>query len=98
MDIKADFSDVESFFQEGEWEVEKTMIDVGAEAVEYAKKNGSYQDHTYNLRQSNDYDVTKEELTLKNEADYASFVESKGFEVLSGAALYAEKRLREEIQ
>ena len=30
--------------------------------------------------------------------EYASFVESKGYEVLSGAALYAEKRLKEEIK
>ena len=37
-------------------------------------------------------------MTLKNEAEYASFVESKGFDVLSSAALYAEKRLKEEFE
>ena len=67
MDVDFDFSDVDSFFNEGEWEVEKKMIDVGDE-------------------------------TLKNEAEYASFVESKGFDVLSSAALYAEKRLKEEFE
>ena len=95
MDVDFDFSDVDSFFDEGEWEVEKKMIDVGDEAVKYAEEHGDYQDHTLTLRTSNDYDVDKDGLTLKNEAEYASFVESKGFDVLSSAALYAEKRLIE---
>ena len=38
MDVDFDFSDVDSFFDEGEWEVEKKMIDVGDEAVKYAEK------------------------------------------------------------
>jgi hypothetical protein len=50
------------------------------------------------LRTSNDYDVDKDGLTLKNEAEYASFVESKGYDVLSSAALFAEKRLKEEFE
>ena len=54
--------------------------------------------HTLTLRTSNDYDVDKDGLTLKNEAEYASFVESKGYDVLSGAALHAEKRLKEEFE
>ena len=92
MDVDFDFSDVDSFFDEGEWEVEKKMIDVGDEAVKYAEEHGDYQDHTLTLRTSNDYDVDKDGLTLKNEAEYASFVESKGFDVLSSAALYAENK------
>lgn len=98
MDVDFDFSDVDPFFDEGEWEVEKMMIDVGDEAVKYAEEHVNYQDHTLTLRASNDYDVDKDGLTLKNEAEYASFVESKGFEVLSGAALFAEKRLKEEFE
>lgn len=98
MDVDADFSDVDQFFRDGEWEVEKKMIDVGDEAVTFAEENGDYQDHTLTLRTSNDYDVDKDGLTLKNEAEYASFVESKGYDVLSGAALYAEKRLKEEFE
>jgi hypothetical protein len=98
MDIAMDFSDVDDFFQEGEWEVEKVMADVGAEAVKYAEDNGNYKDHTLTLRTSNEYDVQRDGLELTNTADYASFVESRGYDVLSGAALYAEKRLREEFQ
>ncbi len=104
MDVDFDFSDVDSFFDEREWEVEKKMIDVGDEAVKYAEEHGNYQDHTFTLRTSNKYDVDKDGLTLYNDAEspkgyqYASNVESKGFDVLSGVALYAEKRLKEEFE
>ena len=96
--VDADFSDVEDFFDEGEWEVEKKMIDVGDEAVKYAEEHGNYQDHTLTLRTSNDYDVNKDGLTLKNEAEYASFVESKGFEVAGSAAIRTEKRLKDRFE
>lgn len=98
MDVEFDFSDVDQFLKDGEWEVEKKMIDVGDEAVKYAEENGNYQDHTLTLRTSNDYDVDESVLTLKNEAEYASFVESNGYDVASGAALFAEKRLKEEFE
>lgn len=95
MVIDSDFSDVDDFFDEGEWEVEKAMIDVGDEAVKDAKANHTYQNRTGNLEASNDYDVDKDGLTLTNSADYASYVEAKGFDVLSGSALRAEKKLKE---
>lgn len=104
MDVISDFSDVDKFFDEGEWEVEKKIIDVGDEAVKYAEEHGDYQDHTLTLRTSNKYDVDKDGLTLYNDAtspngyQYASNVESKGFDVLSGAALHAEKQLKEEFE
>lgn len=102
--VDIDFSDVDSFFEEEEWRVQKKMIDIGDDAVRYAEEHGNYQDHTLTLRTSNDFDVDEEGLLLKNEAaspkgyNYASDVESKGYEVLSGAALYAEKRLKEEFE
>lgn len=104
MDVDFDFSDVEGFFDEEEWEVEEKMIDVGDEAVKYAEEHGDYQDHTLTLRTSNKYDVDKDGLTLYNDAtapngyQYASNVESKGFDVLSSAVLHAEKRLKEEFE
>ena len=98
MDVDFDFSDVDQFLKDGEWEVEEKMIDVGDEAVKYAEEHGDYKYHTLTLITSNDYDVDESGLTLKNEAEYASFVESKGFDVLSSAALYAEKRLKEEFE
>ena len=98
MDVRGDFSDVDKFLKDGEWEVQKKMIDVGKEAVDYAEEHGNYQDHTLTLRTSNKYDVDETGLTLTNEAEYASYVESKGYDVLSGAALYAEKKLKEEFE
>ena len=95
MVIEGDFSDVDKFFDDGEWEVESAMIDVGDAAVKDAEESGNYQDHTLTLRTSNGYDVDKDGLTLENTADYASYVEAKGFDVLSSPALRAEKKLKE---
>lgn len=102
--VDFDFSDVNSFFEQGESEVKEVEEKVGKEAVDYAVRHGSYQNRTGTLRRSNKYSVTDEGLELRNDAkssdgyNYASNVESKGYEVLSGAALFAEKRLKEEIQ
>lgn len=102
--VDFDFSDVDSFFEQGENEVKEVEEKVGKEAVEYAVQHGSYQNRTGTLRKSNRYSVSDEGLELKNDAkspegyNYASNVESKGYEVLSGAALFAERRLREEIK
>lgn len=98
MDVTFDFSDVKRFLSNEEWEVQKKMIDVGDEVVKNAEEIGNYQDHTLTLRTSNEFDVDETGLTLRNTAEYASFVESKGFEVLSGSALLAEKRLKEEFE
>lgn len=95
MVIDSDFSDVDRFFDDGEWEVEKAVIDVGDETVKDAKANHTYQNRTGALEASNDFDVDKDGLTLENSADYASYVEAKGFDVLSGSALRAEKKLKE---
>ena len=102
--VDFDLSDVDGFFEQGESEVKKVEDKVGKEAVEYAVQHGSYQNRTGTLRKSNKYSVSDEGLELKNDAkspegyNYASNVESKGYEVLSGAALFAERRLREEIE
>lgn len=104
MDIVSDFSDVDTFFLQGQTEVDSKVEEIGQKAVDYAKQNGDYQDRTGTLRNSNDYEVDKEGLLLKNEAQtekgdgYASYVESKGFDVLSGAALEAERKLKEEFE
>jgi hypothetical protein len=95
MVIDSDFSDVDQFFKDGELEVEKSVTSVGDAAVKDAKENHTYQNRTGNLEASNTYDVDKDGLALENTADYASYVEAKGFDVLSGAALRAEKKLKE---
>ena len=97
MDVTYDFSDIDSFINEAEKEIEGKLERVGEEAVAYAKEHGSYQNRTGNLRRSNKYKVDEDGLTLYNDADYAEDVEKRGYEVLSGAVLFAEKRLKEEF-
>ena len=97
MDVSYDFSDLDSHLQEAEAEIDSRLSKVGQEAVNYAKEHGDYRNITGNLRRSNKYKVDDEGLTLYNDADYASNVESRGYEVLSGAVLFAEKRLKEEF-
>ena len=92
-----DFSDVDAYINSAETEIDSRLSKVGREAVEYAKEHGDYQNRTGNLRRSNKYKVDDEGLTLYNDADYASNVEQRGYDVLSGAALFAEKRLKEEF-
>jgi len=96
--MKVDFSDIYREIDKGLDEVRQTMERVGEEAVEYAKANGTYQDRTGRLRASNGYEVQDKTLTLFNDAPYAEYVEAKGYDVVSGAALYAEKRLKEEFE
>ena len=96
--VLSDFSDVYSWFDEETARVLEKEREIGVEAVEYAKDNGNYQDHTGLLRKSNDFEVDKQGLLLKNETEYASYVESKKYDVLSGTALFAEKKLKEEFE
>lgn len=104
MDVKCDFSDVDDFFDVGEKEVLANEALIGKEAVEYAKENGNYKDHTGRLRSSNECVVDETGISFVNAATndegtpYASFVEAKGFDVLSGAALYAEEEAKKEFE
>lgn len=98
MDVKFDFSDVDSFFGQGYSEVKAVEEKVGKEAVNYAIEHGSYQNRTGTLRKSNKYSVEDDGLVIRNDAGYASYVESRGYEVSTGAALFAERRLKEEIK
>lgn len=98
MDVTGSITGLDSFMRELEQEIEDVMDSVGRESVEYAIEHGSYQNRTYKLRSSNRYKVEPDGLLLQNDAEYASDVEQKGYDVLSGAALFAEKRLKEEFE
>ena len=103
MDVKYDFSDVDSFLDEAEREVAGKLDSIGREAVDYAVSHGNYENHTWLLRRSNKYEANKEGLTIYNDAEkngfyYAESVEQRGYEVISGAILQAEKRLKEEFE
>lgn len=90
-----DFKDFEGLVENGLEEMVEAERKVGEEAVRYAVEHGTYQNHTFKLRKSNTFIADRTGLTVGNKADYASYVESRGFEVVTGAALYAERRLKE---
>ena len=98
MDVSFDFSDIDDFFDAGESEIKEVEREVGEYAVRLAEVYGKYKNHTWLLRKSNIAKVTDEGLELRNTAPYASFVESKGFDVLANAALEAESILRDRVK
>lgn len=98
MAVDFDFSDYEEALNEFKAEVKGGMAEVGEKAVQYAIEHGDYQDRTGTLRRSNEYEVQDDGLLLKNETEYASCVEAKEFDVLGGAALEADKLLKERFE
>lgn len=85
--------EVSEFIEEGTEEVVEAMKLAGEAAVAWNIANGDYQDRTGNLRASNYYEVAEDGLIVGNSADYAGYVESKGYMVCSEGALLAEKIL-----
>lgn len=95
---KFDLSDAYRKLDEYHHQIDAEMAAVGQEAVDYAVEHGSYHDVTGRLRRSNKYEVNADGLRIYNDAPYAADVEANGKEVISGAALYAEQRLKEKFQ
>ena len=84
--------EIERFFAEAKEEVKDYFEDLGQRAVETNVAEGDYHNQTGNLRRSNYYEATDEELVLGNRADYASEVESRGYNVIdSGVKLIMEE-------
>lgn len=84
--------EIERFFTEGRQEVRKYLDDLGQRAVDANIAEGDYKNRTYNLRRSNYHMATEDEMVLGNSADYASEVESKGYNVIdSGVKLIMEE-------
>lgn len=97
MAVDFDFSDVGEALSQFNAEVKGAMAEVGEEAVRYAKEHGDYQDRTGTLRKSNGYEVQDDGLLLRNDAEYASYVEAKR-DVLGNAALEADRLLKERFE
>lgn len=74
-------------------EVRAYLEDLGQRSVNYAKEHGSYKDVTGHLRASNKYEATDTVLTVENTAEYASYVEARGYDVISGAKLLIRSEL-----
>jgi hypothetical protein len=84
--------EIEHFFTEAKREVKEYLEDLGQRAEEANIREGDYQNRTGNLRRSNYHEADEDGLTLGNSADYASEVESKGYNVIdSGVKLIMEE-------
>lgn len=94
MAVDFDFSDVGEALSQFKAEAKEAMAEAGEKAVQYAKEHGDYQDRTGTLRKSNRYEVQDDGLLLKNDTEYASYVEAKR-DVLGNAALEGERLLKE---
>lgn len=94
MDIKTQLDGLDGLLDHCKEIVKAEMVVVGEEYVQEAQQEGNYQDRTWHLRASNYYEVD-EGLELGNRADYASYVEAKGYEVSSTFALRAEAKLKQ---
>ena len=105
MKVDANFSGLDEFLAEAEDEIKQGMIEVAHEGVDFAKTHGEYKNHTHNLIPSESGHQKAKEKTenlllygkrpkngiiLADGMEYASFVESKGYDVLSGGAIHAE--------
>ena len=84
--------EIEQFFTEAKREVKEYLEDLGQRAEEANIREGDYQNRSGNLRRSNYHEADEDGLTLGNRADYASEVESKGYNVIdSGVKLIMEE-------
>jgi len=105
MDLQVEMDDFlaefDSEMENLKGELVSTMTAEGEQGVDYAVKNGSYKNHTFKLRRSNKASVTATddtvELDMENTAEYASYVEAKGYDVLSGGFLDTAKRLEAKL-
>lgn len=84
------FLDIEKEIRE---DVYRRMEAAGEAADEYNVENGDYRNRTGHLRASNFHRVEEDSLVVGNSADYAEYVESRGYMVCSGGALLAEQML-----
>jgi len=98
MEMTIDIQEIESFIDRAEVDVIRTVEKVGEMAVAYNKAHKGYRNVTGNLEASNTYEASREGLVIANTAPYASYVESKGMNVVSEGALVAERTLQDLLQ
>lgn len=131
MTFKGDISGLDELTSKIDDKYFSELSEIGREATRNAKVNGTYQNHTGNLRNANGGCVVrngkiidiwvetdgshpeavektmnlliysekqKDGLYLSNGMQYASFVESKGFDVImTNGLLYAEHQIEKKV-
>lgn len=130
MIIKGDDSGLDKLIESIEDKYYNKLSEIGREATAHAKRTGSYQNHTWRLRNAcggcvvrngqvvdiwvtNDGNTESEEKTrnlllysdhpydglyLANGMEYASYVESRGYNVIrTNGLLYAKSQIQKKI-
>lgn len=73
--------------------IDRRIDEIGREAVEVARRNGTYHDVTGRLRRSTEYRADDTGLTIYNTAPYADEVSARGHDVIDSATAYAREEL-----
>lgn len=89
-----DINDILAEIGEAPKKVEEIFDTIGNDAVGYAREHGSYKDQTGNLRRNTHYHKDQNHLQVVNDMFYASFVEHRGYDVLSGAEDYVHEKYK----
>ena len=92
MKTRCNLSDILAQLSDAPRQVEQVFDTIGEDAVGYAKEHGNYKNHTWNLRTHNMYERDQQHLVVKNTMPYASNVEHKGYDVLTGAEYYVQDK------
>lgn len=92
MGVKLDLRDVLQELDGAPAKVGKVLHTIGEDAVGYAKERGDYQDRTGRLRKGNEFLSDERHLIVENDVEYASHVEHRGYDVLSGAEDYVRNK------
>ena len=91
---RCEINDVLSAVADAPHKVEQAFEAMGEDAVGYAREHGNYHDRTGNLRHNTHYEADREHLRVENSMPYASYVEHRGYEVLSSAEDYIHDKYK----
>ena len=91
---RMDISDILAEIGDAPKKVESIFETMGNDAVGYAREHGSYKDRTGDLRRNTHYQKDRNHLRVENDMFYASFVEHRGYDVLTGAEDYVHEKYK----
>lgn len=92
MAVRFDFHDISLELDAAPSRVAGVFDKMGQEAVGYAREHGDYQNHTFRLRNGTDYLSDERTLLVENDTPYASNVEHRGYDVLTGARYHIQNK------
>lgn len=91
---RCDISDIMEELDDAPKKVEQVFETIGNDAVGYAREHGSYHDRSGDLRRNTHFIKDQQHLRVENTMHYASYVEHRGYDVLSGAEDYVHEKYK----